>query len=428
MRSRWRARGLAVVDDTEAFRRSQPAYFHDRFSALPASPERPRVLFVSPYPICPPTHGGGLFMYYTLRELVALVRGHAIVMLDYASRAARRTRSCSNIAGRWSFTYARPIGIRTWPPSRRTPCMNFRSREVEWLIQRQTLLHRIDVIQLEYTALGQYARPFHRWCARCSSTTSTSSRSAARCRSCASPVERVQGALRISARDTFRAATAASLRSHPGLHGGEQALSRKLSARARAAHRRGHARRDRYAAITHSRAVRDEPHTMLFLGSFRHAPNLVALEWFARFVLPLMSREDARGAVARCGFGSAAAPRLRGSGQCGRTARIRGRYPAAVFVLRAVRLPDPQRLRSSGQAARSFRERAFRWFRRRLAPKAWRAWMGNSARWRTTRRVFRAKVVELLEDRELAARDGGPRQKGSRTRTGTWTSITEPAG
>jgi len=31
-----------------------------------------------------------------------------------------------------------------------------------------------------------------------------------------------------------------------------------------------------------------EPHTMLFLGSFRHTPNQVALEWFARFVLPLI--------------------------------------------------------------------------------------------------------------------------------------------
>src|SRR4029077_3301962 len=31
-----------------------------------------------------------------------------------------------------------------------------------------------------------------------------------------------------------------------------------------------------------------EPYTMLFLGSFRHTPNQVALDWFARFVLPLI--------------------------------------------------------------------------------------------------------------------------------------------
>src|SRR5262249_32841467 len=29
-----------------------------------------------------------------------------------------------------------------------------------------------------------------------------------------------------------------------------------------------------------------EPDTMLFLGSFRHTPNAVALEWFARQVMP----------------------------------------------------------------------------------------------------------------------------------------------
>ena len=38
----------------------------------------------------------------------------------------------------------------------------FHIPRIEWLIQRQTFLHRIDVIQLEYTALGQYGRRFRR--------------------------------------------------------------------------------------------------------------------------------------------------------------------------------------------------------------------------------------------------------------------------
>ena len=38
----------------------------------------------------------------------------------------------------------------------------FQRPEIDWLIQRQTLLRKIDVIQLEYTALGQYARRFNR--------------------------------------------------------------------------------------------------------------------------------------------------------------------------------------------------------------------------------------------------------------------------
>ncbi len=45
---------------------------------------RLRVLFVSPYPICPPVHGGGVFMYQTVRELARLCELHLIVLLDLA--------------------------------------------------------------------------------------------------------------------------------------------------------------------------------------------------------------------------------------------------------------------------------------------------------------------------------------------------------
>ena len=46
----------------------------------PLSDEPPRVLFVAPYPICPPSHGGGVFMYHTVRELVQRTELHAIVL------------------------------------------------------------------------------------------------------------------------------------------------------------------------------------------------------------------------------------------------------------------------------------------------------------------------------------------------------------
>ncbi|MDE3167505.1 MAG: glycosyltransferase family 2 protein, partial [Acidobacteriota bacterium] len=49
VRSRRRALALAAVGDTEAFRRPLGGYFRDRFHRE-AVPERPRVLFVSPYP------------------------------------------------------------------------------------------------------------------------------------------------------------------------------------------------------------------------------------------------------------------------------------------------------------------------------------------------------------------------------------------
>ena len=56
--------------DTEAFRRPLGGYFRDRFAALRSRTRRTlSVLFVSPYPICPPIHGGGVFMYQTALEL-----------------------------------------------------------------------------------------------------------------------------------------------------------------------------------------------------------------------------------------------------------------------------------------------------------------------------------------------------------------------
>jgi len=133
------ARRLAVLDDSEAFRRSQPAYFHDRFSQFRPKPERLRVLFVSPYPICPPTHGGGVFMYYTLRELSRWCDVHAIVLLDYASERA---------ANEELRDYCRTIEfvVRTNDKDphlasiRPHAIHEFHTPEIEWLIGRETLL------------------------------------------------------------------------------------------------------------------------------------------------------------------------------------------------------------------------------------------------------------------------------------------------
>src|SRR5581483_11189850 len=83
VRSRWRARTLAQVSDTEALRSPMGGYFRDRFETAAPAPERLSVLFVSPYFICPPAHGGGVFMYQTLRELSKLSDVHVIAILDH---------------------------------------------------------------------------------------------------------------------------------------------------------------------------------------------------------------------------------------------------------------------------------------------------------------------------------------------------------
>ena len=285
-RSRSQARRLAVIDDAEAFRRSRPAYFHDRFSPLEKSPPRPRVLFVSPYPICPPTHGGALFMYSTLRELSASCELHAIVMLDYASQLEANQelfRFCRT-AEFYVRTASRDPHLASITPH---AVHEFQKPEVEWLIQRQILLQRIDVIQLEYTALAQYARRFNRLvCALFEHDVYF--QSIARALPYAgSPVERFKAqfeylrAIRfelgvLPRLDHIQVCTADNKRY---LDSFLPALAPRIDFGMRAG--------IDTKAYSFPGGPRERA-TMLFIGSFRHSPNQVALEWFGRFVLPLI--------------------------------------------------------------------------------------------------------------------------------------------
>jgi GT2 family glycosyltransferase len=284
--SRWAARSLASVDDAEAFRRSQPAYFHDRFSSLSRNPDRPRVLFVSPYPICPPTHGGGLFMYYTLRELSRSCEVHAIVMLDYANQRAANEellRYCKTVEFYVRTADKDPHLASIVPHA----VHEFQKPEIEWLIQRQSLLHGIDVIQLEYTALGQYARRFERLvCALFEHDVYFQSiaRSLPFVRS---PVDRLK------ARFEYLRAIRFELKLLPACDhiqvctlenkGYVESFLPALRPRIDSGMRAGIDTR-----VYPFPGGPRQPYTMLFLGSFRHTPNQVALEWFARFVLPLI--------------------------------------------------------------------------------------------------------------------------------------------
>jgi GT2 family glycosyltransferase len=286
MRSRWQARQLAIVSDTETFRRHQPAHFHDRFSPLPANPKGLRVLFVSPYPICPPTHGGGLFMYSTLRELSRWCEVHAIVMLDYAAEQEANEKLlqyCKSVEFYVRVADRDPHLASITPHS----VHEFQKPEIEWLIQRQTLLHRIDVIQLEYTALGQYARPFARLaCALFEHDVYFQSVGRA-LPFIRSPIEKLHAwfeylrAIRfelklLSSCDEIQVCT------EENKHYLESFLP-SLAPRIDSGLRAGID-----TAKYPFPGGRREPYTMLFLGSFRHSPNKVALEWFSRFVLPLI--------------------------------------------------------------------------------------------------------------------------------------------
>lgn len=282
--SRWRARSLAVVDDTEAFRRPLGGWFRDRFAVMEAAPARPRVLFVSPYPICPPVHGGGVFMYQTLRELARRTETHVVELLeeDWQAEPNRELRSfCASVE--WLVRMeGRTADVGSILPR---AVREFANQDLEWLIHRQLYQEQIDVLQLEYTALGQYGASFRRIAVALFEHDVYFQSIARGLDHTLSPVQRLK------ARLEYLRALRYELRLLPRFDQ-VQVCTREnrdyllsflpeLGGRVVEGLRAG-IDTSRYEFRTDGR----EPRTMLFLGSFRHEPNRVALDWFVQEVLP----------------------------------------------------------------------------------------------------------------------------------------------
>ncbi len=159
VRSRKRATLLSLLEDREAFRRPLAGYYRDRFTQLPAVPDKPTVLFVSPYPVCPPTHGGGVFMYQTIHELASRTNLHLIILLDYESEAPphdelRSICSSVHLIVRTDHHHSPAGSIKPHA------IHEFASPDLHWIIHRSIFQYQVDVLQLEYLVLGQYAGQF----------------------------------------------------------------------------------------------------------------------------------------------------------------------------------------------------------------------------------------------------------------------------
>lgn len=229
-------------------------------------------------------------MYNTLRELARWCEVHAIVMLDYAHELSANQAELPKFCASVEFLVRR--NDRDPHLASITPhaVHEFHTPQIEWLIQRQTLLHRIDVIQLEYTALGQYARPFRNLaCALFEHDVYFQSIGRA-LPFVRSPIDRIKArfeylrALRYELNllprcDEIQVCT---LENKAYLEGFLPRLAGRIDAGFRAG--------INTAQYPYPGGPR-EPFTMLFLGSFRHAPNQVALDWFTRHVLPLVLKK-----------------------------------------------------------------------------------------------------------------------------------------
>lgn len=291
---RWRARRLAILDDSEAFRRPLGGYFRDRFRTLPPEPDPLRVLFVSPYPICPPVHGGAVFMLQTCRQLARLCELHLIVMIDQPRQEPAHAELAGDCASAefvlrlegqpQSFGSIVPHAIR-----------EFDNDNLRWLIHRQILMHEIDVVQLEYLPMGQYAGAYRQLACTLFEHDVYS-------QSIGRALARTPGLSRkATAAYEYMRALRYELRLLPQL---DQVQVCSPQNAAHVASFLPHLRErlddgsragidvSRYRFLTNER----EPFTMLFVGSFRHQPNHDALNWFLRRVLPrvLAARAEAR--------------------------------------------------------------------------------------------------------------------------------------
>jgi GT2 family glycosyltransferase len=289
MRSRWRARRLAAIDDKEAFRRPHGGYFRDRFLPAPDPRGKMRVAFASPYPICPPVHGGGVFMLGSVMELAQRCELHALINMEHPEQAAQHEelkQYCASVSLPFCQPYAAPEPASTLPFAIR----EFRERELEHALDRIIYLNRIDVVQLEYTVFGQYGGDY-RNVVRAIFEHDVSFQAIARgYRFIRNPIDRVKASweylrmIRYELRmlkkfDLVQVCTRENrmyLESFlPGMRG-------RIEEGERAGIDAG-----QYEFPGGPR----EPYTLLFLGGFRHLPNLTAVQWFCREVLPHIVRK-----------------------------------------------------------------------------------------------------------------------------------------
>ena len=301
-------RRLAEIRDAEAFRRPLGGFFRDRYHRIEGKAEADmNVLFVSPYPIEPPTHGGAVFMKQALEGLARRCRVHLLCLVESEEDLARH----AGLASRCASAELVPHDPRQrrgapilWPHS----AQSFWDPGLLWKIHRTILLRRIDVVQLEYAQLASYGERF-RQIVCCLFEHDLHFQSVQRAILSGSPawiLGRAYEYLRalrfeMQALPRFDAIQVCSRQQRTTLAG-------LLG--------------DRPPVLDHLRTGIDvsaypceidgrEPDTMLFVGNFRHTPNIEGLNYFRQEILPLVrkARPQARLVVA----GADAQESLRGS-------------------------------------------------------------------------------------------------------------------
>ncbi len=285
-KSRWKAASRRKISDNEAFRRPLGGYYRDRFMVeeIPP-PDRLNVLFAAPYPIDPPVHGGAVFMREALTRLASAANVHLVSFVDFEEQLSEQNGLLAICASAIFMRrpYVPPTELWTLDPY---GVREFAFRDFAWLLHRTMYTKNIDVVQLEYTSLGQYAGEYKY--IPCILFEHDIAFQALRRRI------RSAGATRRLLLEYFR------MRLY------EPKLLRRV-ARVQVCTRAGadylqhlvprlKGRIDwnvragidvsKYSFVLNER----ERDTLLFVGTFRHLPNRYALTWFVEEVLPIIVR------------------------------------------------------------------------------------------------------------------------------------------
>ncbi len=286
LRCRKRARQLSQVNDTEAFRRPLAGYFRDRFLAVDPDREKLNVLFLSPYPIEPPLHGGAVFMNQTIRKLVDHANVHLMCLLDEAEDYETNQRleticASAEFMVRWKDG-THGIGALD-PHAART----FYNPDFLWRIHRAIYQRRIDVVQIDYTQLAVYA-PSFRQVGMFLFEHDVYFQSVLRgMKGSRAPVPWMRSgfeylrALRFERQaltkfDAVQVCTAENRRYLESFSWNGTPIREGFRAGIEVG---------QYPFVEQGR----EAETMLFVGNFRHDPNREALEFFVQRILPLVS-------------------------------------------------------------------------------------------------------------------------------------------
>jgi GT2 family glycosyltransferase len=156
VKARWGAKELAALPQRETFLRQKGGYFRDRFEAGPAPAGEPlQVVFLSPYPIEPPTHGGAVFMKETLTALRPLADVHVVSFLDNSMQLPQQA-PLNEICVSTSFVVRKHATPYDLSDPRPRVIREFADGEFDWAVHRALYLRRADVLQIDYTMLAQY--------------------------------------------------------------------------------------------------------------------------------------------------------------------------------------------------------------------------------------------------------------------------------